>query len=68
MTLPNDYTFCPGTTHPNCAACKRRRPGGVVFNGYMQMHSTMLPPIDLITGRCPELIAESIATNVHTQP
>jgi hypothetical protein len=63
MALPNDYTFCPGTTHQNCAFCKRQRPsGGFTVGGYMMMRSSMTPPIDLLSGRCPERIPEHVFT------
>ncbi len=50
MTLPYDYARCPGTTHQTCQWCRRREPGRDQWQSWMQ------PPIDLLTGACPEFI------------
>lgn len=59
-TLPFDYARCPGTTHVACQVCRRRDPGRAEWQSYMQ------PPIDMLTGQCPEFIGHQTTTSKAT--
>lgn len=50
MALPFDFARCSGTTHSTCATCRRREPGSPDRQSYIA------PPIDMLTGTCPNYI------------
>jgi hypothetical protein len=54
---------CPGTSHPTCQHCLRRWPSGA---REWTTGQWIKPPINTITGRCPELQAQRVFTSATT--
>lgn len=50
MTLPHDIARCPGTTAPLCQSCRRREPGRVEWQAYVEPRWS--------TAGCPHYIAK----------
>jgi hypothetical protein len=57
---------CSGTTLPNCADCLRFATPYQIF-GIKQPPWFTFPPIDLITGECPEREALRQFTTAHAE-